>query len=98
MMRERRKIVAHLLGRGIGRDVEVLRLEVEQQVAHRAAHHESLEAGLLQTGGHAPRAGADALARDAVLVEGDDQGVARLARTAGENALDELLYHSVAPP
>jgi hypothetical protein len=33
-----------------------------------------------------------------MLVEGDDQRVARLAGTAGENALDELLYHSVAPP
>ena len=37
-----------LFGRGIGGDVEILGLHAEQQIAHRAAHHEGLEAGFLQ--------------------------------------------------
>ncbi|MCY1503634.1 hypothetical protein D9M68_377640 [compost metagenome] len=41
----------HLVGRGVGRDVEILGLDAEQQVAHRAAHDVGLVAGLLQRGG-----------------------------------------------
>ena len=37
-----------LLGRRVGRDVEVLGLDAEQQVAHGAADDERLEACLLQ--------------------------------------------------
>ncbi|OIQ81402.1 hypothetical protein GALL_368360 [mine drainage metagenome] len=37
-----------LLGRGVGGDVEILGLEPEQQVTHRAADDVGLEAGLLQ--------------------------------------------------
>ena len=37
-----------LLGRRVGRDVEVLGLDAEQQVAHRAADDERLEARVLQ--------------------------------------------------
>ena len=38
----------HLLRRRVGGDVEVLGLDAEQQVAHRAADHERLEARFLQ--------------------------------------------------
>ena len=72
---------AHLFGCGVGRDIEVLGLEVEQQVAHRAAHHERLVAGLLQPRGHPPRARADALALDAMLSRrGSTSGSRRVAR------------------
>jgi hypothetical protein len=37
-----------LLRRGVGGDVEVLRLHAQQQVAHRAADDKGLEAGFLQ--------------------------------------------------
>src|SRR4030095_1612037 len=37
-----------LLGCRVGGDIEILRLDSEQQVAHRAAHDEGLEACLLQ--------------------------------------------------
>ena len=42
----------HLLGRGIGGHVKVFRPQAHQQVAHRAAHHIGLEAGLLQRAHH----------------------------------------------
>ena len=45
-----------LLGRRVGRDVEVLRRQAEQQVAHRAADDERLEAGFVQLLGHHARA------------------------------------------
>ena len=38
----------HFLGRRIGRDVEILRLDADQEVAHAAADEERLEAGVLQ--------------------------------------------------
>ena len=37
-----------LFRRGVGGDVEVLGLDAQQQVAHRAADQEGLEAGFLQ--------------------------------------------------
>lgn len=43
-----------LLGRGVGGHVEVLGAQPQQQVAHRAAHHVGLVAGLLERGDDVP--------------------------------------------
>ena len=40
----------HLVGMRVGRDVEILRVQAEQQVAHGAADQEGLVAGLLAAG------------------------------------------------
>ena len=42
-----------LLGQGIGRDIEILRPEVEQQVAHAPADEETLKSRILQAIEHA---------------------------------------------
>src|SRR5256885_10859629 len=44
-----------LLGQRVGHDIEVLRLEPEQQVAHAAAHEKRLETALAQAVQHAQR-------------------------------------------
>ncbi len=44
-----------LFGPRVGRDVEVLRLDAEQQVAHRASDNERLEARLLEASGYLQR-------------------------------------------
>ncbi len=59
--------VADLLGRGVGRDVEVLGLVAEQQVAHAAADEVCLEAGLAQFAVDPHCLGRDRLRRDVVL-------------------------------
>ncbi len=86
---------AHLLRRRVGRNVEVLWLDLEQQVAHRTAHHEGLVARLLQTCRDATRTGADALPCNTVLLEGDFEGLARFAWSAGKYALDEPFNHQI---
>jgi Asp-tRNA(Asn)/Glu-tRNA(Gln) amidotransferase A subunit family amidase len=57
-----------LLGRGVGGDVEVLRMPADQQVAHGAADEEGAEAAFAQAIEHAQRVGADVLARDHVRI------------------------------
>ena len=52
-----------LLRRRVGGEVEVLRHDAEQQVAHRAADDEGLEAGLLQPARDLQRTAADLVAR-----------------------------------
>jgi hypothetical protein len=56
-----------LLRRGVGGDVEVLRLHAQQQVAHRAADDKRLEAGFLQGAGDAHRVRGQQLRVDLVL-------------------------------
>nr|GEU28121.1 hypothetical protein [Tanacetum cinerariifolium] len=58
--------LAHLFGRGVGGDVEVLRFHAQQQVAHGAAHHERFEARFLQGAGDAHRVIGQQLGVDAV--------------------------------
>ncbi|MCW0422840.1 hypothetical protein NB713_000783 [Xanthomonas sacchari] len=65
-----------LLGGGVGGDVEILGLDLDQQVADRAADQVGAEAGLAQPVQHAQGVGADVLARDGVLIARD--------RTQGE--------------
>ncbi len=60
-----------LVGMRAGGDVEVLGMQAEQQVAHRAADEESLEAGVPQPVQHLQRVGRDVRARDRVLVARD---------------------------
>ncbi len=50
---------AHLLGRRVGRDVEILRVAAEQEIAHCAADQKRLITGLVQPVQHAQRAVGD---------------------------------------
>ena len=78
----------HLLRRRVGGDVEVLRLDAEQQVADGAADHESLEARFLQVADDRARAvgqlrGADGMLRrtvDARCLRADRPGSRRASR------------------
>ena len=58
----------HLLRRGVGREIEVLGLKTEQQVADGAAHDECLEARLLQLPRYVDRAARDLRTADAMGV------------------------------
>jgi hypothetical protein len=88
-----------LLGRGIGRHVEVLGPQAQQQVAHRAAHHVGLEAGLLQGGDHVLRAFVDQGRIDPVNLRRHFLALAEAALSlcaAGgfaEQLVDEFLDH-----
>jgi len=64
----------------VGRDVEILRLYAEQQVAHGAADQERLVAALAQPIQHAQRARRDVGPRDRMIGAGNDD---RLRRAAG---------------
>ncbi len=58
----------HLVGRGVGCDVEVFRLDAEQQIAHRAADDKRAMPASLQTFGDANRVPRDQRLIDAVHV------------------------------
>jgi hypothetical protein len=64
----------HLLGTRVGGDVEILRLDAEQEVAHRAAHHVAREAGVAQHRADLGGGRGKALAREAVLFARHPQG------------------------
>ena len=84
----------HLFGRGVGGDVEVFRLHAQQQVAHRAADHEGLEAGFLQGLGDAHRVGGHELRIDAVLFGAEDHGLGRVALVFhAKDFADEFFNH-----
>ncbi len=94
----------HLLGRGVGGDVEVLGLDAEQQVAHGAADDIGLVAGLLQR-----RGDLDGIARqqrgvDPVFVDVDDArrmgaaGTALLGAGFAQQPGNELLDHVRTDP
>jgi hypothetical protein len=61
------KDLAHLFGRGVGGNVEVLGLVSKEQIAHPAAHQMGLEVFLPEPVEHAQRLLADVGARDVVL-------------------------------
>gem|GEM_PF-5173865 len=69
----------HLLRRGVGGDVEILRFHAQQQVAHGAADDEGLEAGFLQGLGQADRVRRQQLRVDAVLLEAEDHRLGGIA-------------------
>ncbi len=64
--------LADLLGRGVGRHVEVLGTSTDQQVAYRAPDQVGAIATLAQAVEHAQRVVADVLAGDVVLLARDD--------------------------
>ena len=86
--------VAHLFRRRVGRDVEVLRLQSGEQVAHRAADDERLITAFLQGLDGAPAAAADVVTLQAMLGDGDDCWFAGPAGSlASEDAGYELADH-----
>ena len=62
----------HLLGRGVGADIEVLRLAAKEQIAHAAADQERLEAGTAEPIENPQRIGIDLLSGQRVLRAGED--------------------------
>ena len=84
-----------LFRRGIGGHVEILRLDAQQQVAHRAAHDEGLEAGFLQRLRYAHRIRRQQLRIDAVLLRSEHDGLDMAVRLflCAEYALDKLFNH-----
>ena len=60
-----------LVGVRIGRDVEILRMQAEQQVAHGAADQKGLKAGVPQPVQHLECVGRNVRARDRMLVARD---------------------------
>ena len=92
--------VFHLLGRGAGGDVKVLRTQAEQQVANRTAHDIGLEPGLFERVHHVERALVHQLGVDAVHRHRHIFALAELgglgARAAGlaQQLVDEFFDHS----
>ena len=81
-----------LLGRRIGRDVEILGLDPEQQVTNGAADDERLEALVLQPSGDRARRGGQLVASHRMLVGRVDAGSVRppAGQQAGEQAANHL--------
>jgi hypothetical protein len=71
----------------VGGDVEVLGLDVEQQVAHGAAHEEGLVTGVLEPIEHLERGRRDVRTRDRVV----GARVDRRLRGAGRNGIGGLV-------
>ncbi len=94
----------HLIGRGVGRDVEILGLDAEQQVAHRAADDERLVARLLQRGSDFDRIAGQQCRVDAVFFHGDDArrvgaaDAALLGAGLAQQPVDEFLDHVRTDP
>jgi hypothetical protein len=102
------EVLLHLLGRGVGGDVEILRPQADQQVAHGAADDVGLIAGVLQRAHHADgvfiqQGGVDAVFGhrhlDTLAERDGGQRRRRGGRHGGvfalaEKAFDEFLDHS----
>ena len=94
---------AHLLRRGIGRHIEILGDTIQQQIAHRTAHHIGLIACRLQPVGDFQRAVADLLARHAMQFERDHLGISyrsgfgRLAEYTLEEFFDHAIFNRALP-
>jgi hypothetical protein len=86
---------AHFLGRGVGRDVEILGPAAEQQIAHRAADDEGCEAMALQRLRRAQRARADRIAADAMRAVRDDLRLRRPEQLTGEDLAQETPDHGI---
>ena len=84
----------HLLGMGVGGDVEVFGRARQEQVTHRATHHVRLMAVALQRLAHEAGAGRNVLGRDAVA-RGRQDGRHRSARFGdfGDDFFDEFADH-----
>ena len=64
--------VAHILGQRIGRDVEILRLDADQDVAHATTDQEGLIAGIAQPVQHFQGAAGNLRSGDRMLGAGND--------------------------
>src|SRR5262249_44714808 len=58
----------HFFRRGVGRDVEILGLKAEEQIAHGTAHDGRLETGLLELARDVERAARDLVAANPVRI------------------------------
>jgi hypothetical protein len=76
----------HLLGRGVGGDVEVLRPQADQQVAHGAADDVGLVAGILERAHHAHGVVVEQLRIDAVFFGRHLDATAQRDRRHGRHA------------
>ncbi len=81
----------HLFGCGVGREIEVLGLESEQQVADGAAHDERLEARLLQLPRYVDRAARDLSTADAMGIGAEHPRLG--CRPARNQASEEATNH-----
>ena len=63
------KHLAHLFGRGIGSHIKIFRLDAQKQITHRAAHHISFKAFMMQAAHHFFRRKAEHIGTDTVLTE-----------------------------
>ncbi len=71
----------------VGRDVEILRVQAEQQVAYGATHEERLVAGFFEPIQHFQGIGRDIGARDRMLVARHHSGGARIIDDPGRGVL-----------
>ena len=87
-----------LLGRGVGRHIKIFGAQAQQQVAHRTAHHISLEPGLLQGAGDVDGALVHQVRVDAVHRCGHLGAAAKVGFAAfgcfAHQLVDELFDHS----
>ena len=88
-----------LLRRGVGRDVEVLGVAPEQQIAHGAADHEGLITGALQVFADTFSATAQHVVRDAVFFNWNDFRFYAPRRMTGflKEFFDETANHPASP-
>jgi len=68
------KCSAHLVWRGIGRDVVILGRDAGNQVTHRATHDIGFESGRLQRFASAPCAGRNVLTANTMPCDGNQRG------------------------
>ena len=84
---------AHLVGRGVGGDVEILGFEAGDQVAHGAADDIGLVSRPLQRLADAPRPGRHQIAVDAVAGVGNGGRLVPARGIAPEDAAQKLADH-----
>ena len=83
----------HLLGPRIGRDVEILRLDAEQQIAHGAADDVRLESRVLQSARHVERAARELCAAQRMIGRTVDTLLARATVPAWDQAGEKASDH-----
>ncbi|OQC09210.1 MAG: hypothetical protein BWX79_01475 [Alphaproteobacteria bacterium ADurb.Bin100] len=89
----------HLLGRGVGGDVKVLRAQSDQKIPHGAAHDIGLVAALLERAHHVEGPLIDQFGVDTVNVDCDllafaEPGLAGTGAGLSKQFVDEFLDHS----
>ncbi len=87
--------LTHLFRCGIGYQIKILGMTIEQQIAHCTTDHKCLVASRLQALGHLARGRADAVAADAMYFKRNDVAFALRPDTGSfsEYALEQFFYH-----